>query len=138
MTPIETKASMLHLDGFNCAQCVLGANSEALGLDTKTALMIGGGFGGGARCGELCGAVSGAIMAMGVLAPYVEGDDIEAKARVANLTREMTRTFRGKYEHLRCVDLIRAAGGQHRCDEFIRFCAELVAKTIAREQNAEK
>ena len=47
--------------GFNCAQAVIGAYAEELGLDSETAAALGAGFGAGmgtlgATCGALCGA----------------------------------------------------------------------------------
>lgn len=47
--------------GFNCAQAVIAAYAEELGLDLETARALGAGFGAGmgtmgATCGALCGA----------------------------------------------------------------------------------
>ena len=48
---------------MNCAQSVLTAFSDELGLDRNTALRLARGFGGGmGRTGKTCGAVTGAYM----------------------------------------------------------------------------
>lgn len=47
--------------GFNCAQAVIAAFAEDIGIDTETVRALGAGFGAGmgtmgATCGALCGA----------------------------------------------------------------------------------
>ena len=83
---VRDDALRLHSSGYNCAQSVLAALGSYTGLDEKTALAVSGGFGGGVRCGEICGAASGAVMALGLAFPYADGEDSEAKARIAKLT----------------------------------------------------
>ena len=75
-------------------ECSLRLLGRYTGLDEKTALAVSGGFGGGVRCGEICGAVSGAVMAMGLAFPFNDGDDAQAKAKIAKLTEcRDQRTF---------------------------------------------
>ena len=133
---IQEKAMGLHQQGFNCAQSVICAVCDQIGLDARTAKAISGGFGGGLRCGEVCGAVSGAIMAMGMVCPYVDATDTAARDHLAELAKEVTGRFRAEYNCLRCADLIQAAGGRRRCGEFIGFCAALAEEIIVREQQA--
>ena len=40
-------AYQYHQDGFNCAQSVVGAFQDLLGMDEKQAMAMAGGFGGG-------------------------------------------------------------------------------------------
>ena len=66
MSKIDTAVSGFK-EGFNCAQSVLSAFSEELGLTRETALKIACPFGGGmARQAETCGAVTGAFMVIGL------------------------------------------------------------------------
>lgn len=111
----------LHDCGFNCAQSVLGALEDYTGLDRKTALAVSGGFGGGVRCGEICGALSGAVMALGMKAPYVDGEDAQARSRIAKLTMAMTRDFARQFGCVRCQDL---KMNRIPCDELIAWAAE--------------
>ena len=60
------KAFALHAEGYNCAQAVIGAYADIIGIGEQEAFSIGAGFGGGAGTGELCGAVSGAVMVLGL------------------------------------------------------------------------
>lgn len=78
---IGQRALDYHKNGYNCAQSVFAACCEYTGMDEKTALAISAGFGGGARSGELCGAVTGAIMAEGLVFPFNDGQDTEARIR---------------------------------------------------------
>lgn len=100
------KASDIHSKGFNCAQSVLLSLSDLTGLGEKTSLAIAGGFGGGMRAAEVCGAVSGAVMAIGLLFPFTDGEDSGAKDRIAALTREFHKRFRGKNETIICRSLL--------------------------------
>ncbi len=123
----KDKASALHENGFNCAQCVLCALGEYTGLEDRTALALGGGLGGGARCGELCGALNGGIMTLGAAFPFTDGNDAQARAKIASLTSSLTKAFRAEFGCLRCVDLKRSG---HPCDELIRFSAQKTEEII--------
>lgn len=118
-------ADEYHDKGFNCAQSVFAALSELTGIDEKTALKIAGGFGGGLRCGEVCGAVSGAVMAVGCMYPYDTCGDAEAKARIAELTGEVTEKFKARFGCLRCADL---KSDKRPCSELIKGAAEIAAE----------
>ena len=117
---VQEESIRLHGCGFNCAQSVLAALGSYTGMEEKTALAVSGGFGGGVRCGEICGAVSGAVMALGLVCPYSDGTDTEAKARIARLAKQMKGDFTQKFGCIRCQDLKRNGV---RCDELIAWCA---------------
>ena len=123
----KEKAAALHESGFNCAQSVLGALGVYTGLDEKTALSIAGGFGGGVSCGEICGAAAGAVMALGLLNPYDNAEDAEARTRVRKLAADFNRRFRENFGCIRCIDLKRSG---KPCPELIAFAAELAEKII--------
>lgn len=129
---VGEQAVAIHGEGFNCAQSVLCALSEHTGLDCPMSKSVAAGFGGGLRSGEACGAVTGAVMALG-LAQATDGVG-SAKARIAELTRELIAAFRAQYDRVRCDELLEDAGGHGRCDELIRFCAEYAAAQIERER----
>ena len=127
---IREEAIRIHGEGFNCAQCVLCACGKYTGLDRNRLLALAGGFGGGVRCGEICGAISGAVMALGLAAPFADGDDREAMARIGALTKQATGAFREKYGVVRCLELKRAGVPG---DELIAFGAEKVEKILNEE-----
>lgn len=122
----KEKADALHGSGFNCAQSVLAACSDLIGMKENNALAIAGGFGGGFRCGEVCGAVSGAVMALGTANPFEESVDREAKDKIALLTKSCTRAFRKEYGTLICRELLAKTAPERHCPEYIRFAVGIV------------
>ena len=123
---IREKAEKLHKSGFNCAQSVLGASSEYIGLDENTALAVSAGFGGGVRSGEICGAIAGAVMAIG-MAQQKDPADPETKAKIAAQTKELVKAFREKYGCVRCFELKQAGVS---CGELIDYAAQLAEDAI--------
>ena len=88
------KAVKLFCDGYNCAQAVLGAFAEDLGLDTAVALKMSAPFGGGVgRQREICGAVSGMLMAFGMLYGYDTAETGDKKKELYEQTRALCDQF---------------------------------------------
>ncbi len=127
---IGQKALNYHANGFNCAQSVFAACCEYTGMDEKTALALSAGFGGGARSGELCGAIAGAVMAEGLVFPFDDGQDTEAKDRIAAIAKRCVGIAREKYSYVRCADL----KGNINCSEIIAFMAETAEDIIEKEK----
>ena len=87
-------AVKLFTDGYNCAQAVLGAFAEDMGLDMSQALKISAPFGGGVgRQREICGAVSGMIMVFGYLYGYDTPETGDIKIRHYEQTRALCEKF---------------------------------------------
>ena len=73
-------AKSYFLKGYNCAQSVVLAFHEELGLDEETAARMASAFGGGmGRLREVCGTVSGMFLVLGLLKGYHEPKDQEGK-----------------------------------------------------------
>ena len=123
---------------MNCAQSVLTAFCEDLGLDKTPALRMSRGFGGGmGRTGKTCGAVTGACMVIGLAEPKSAREGIEA---VYTRIQEFQRRFREIYGSTECSDLIgcdlsspdglakaRAEGlFTKACPEFVRTAVEIL------------
>lgn len=128
---IGQKALEYHQNGFNCAQSVFAACCEYTGMDEKTALAVSAGFGGGARSGELCGAITGAVMTEGLAFPFVDGQDVEAKDKIAAIAKQCVGIAREKYGFVRCAEL----KGNINCNEIIEFMAETAEQIIEKEKN---
>jgi C_GCAxxG_C_C family probable redox protein len=80
--------------GYNCAQSVLDAFSEDLGLGQDTALKLATGFGAGmGREGEVCGAVTGGILALGSRFGRGTHEDRSATEVTYAKTRELMSRF---------------------------------------------
>ena len=138
------KAFTLHEKGFNCAQAVVGAYGDMLGIGEQEAFSIGAGFGGGAGTGELCGAVSGALMVLGLLTPVDMDDPVGSKKRTSALGKEFQKRFVEKFGYLRCRDLLQhptqasdatpaaqAMGVTHHCRLMIVTAVELLEEMLA-------
>ncbi len=94
-------------EGYNCAQSVLWAFCEGLGLDADTALRLACGFGGGmGRRQEVCGAVSGAIMAIGLKHGRGEGEDRAVTDAAYAKVRELMASFQARFGSYVCRDLL--------------------------------
>jgi C_GCAxxG_C_C family probable redox protein len=138
------KGVQLFNSGFNCAQAVLAAFSEDLGLDALTALKLGSGFGGGIGCsGEVCGAMTGAVMALGLKYGSGQVVDKAAKYELYRKAKMLADEFRLQCGSLYCRDLLgfdlstpegQAIAGQpgafERCDGFVNIAAELLEEML--------
>ena len=97
-------------DGYNCAQSVLFAYSQELGLDPDLALKLATGFGAGmARRGEVCGAVTGAILAVGAKYGRGKNDD-----------KPVTEATYAKIQEL--MDNFQAVQGTVLCRQLLNGC----------------
>jgi len=103
----EEKALQYFTDGANCAQAVVMAYHDALGMDEKTAARLASSFGGGiGRLREVCGAVSGMMMVYGLLKGYDDLKDPEVKkAHYANV-QALAAKFREENGSIICRELL--------------------------------
>lgn len=132
----KEKARKYFLEGYNCAQSVLLAYHEELGIDRKTAAQMASSFGGGmGRLREVCGAFSGICLAVGLKQGYSEPKDQEGKKAQYELIQKLAKEFETRSGSIVCRELL---GLDHRSDAPVpavrtaeyykkRPCAELVA-----------
>jgi C_GCAxxG_C_C family probable redox protein len=91
----------------NCAQTVLLAFRESMGLTEEELKGLGLGFGGGiARTGQLCGAVSGGIMALGMICSRAMEDPADAKELTLRVVSQFMEDFREAFGTLYCSQLL--------------------------------
>lgn len=143
-------AFQYHQSGYNCAQSVLLAFSDLTGLDERTAASIAGGLGGGVggSRAELCGAANGGALVLGLLYPFAEGTDGDARRRVYGLTKEFHTRFQNRFGGLtRCGDLLRSriqpteegtpaavrVGAGKHCDILVVTAVEILEQMIAEQ-----
>ena len=127
---IEERSTAYHEKGCNCCQSVLCTLDAYTGLDERTAITVGYGFGGGLLTGNVCGAVSGGMMAIGA-ACMNGGDPVEEKPRAVELCEAYQARFQERFGTLLCADILR----EHEhdlCDTCIAFGAR-TAEEIIRE-----
>lgn len=110
---------------FNCAQAVIMAFKEEIGLSEENLLAMGSGFGSGMGGMEAtCGALCGAAMTMGFLNKSGQPTKL--------LTREMLAEFKEKAGATICKDLKGIGTGKVLCPcpDCVRIAAMTVEKRI--------
>ena len=101
------KAGALFLEGYNCAQSVVLAFADEMGILKETAARIASSFGGGlGRLREVCGCVSGMAIVAGELLGYSGPETGKPKADHYALIQELAEEFRKKNGSIICRDLL--------------------------------
>ena len=104
----QYNAAKLFVDGYNCAQAVIMAFSDMIGMDEKTCAKISSSFGGGmGRMREVCGAVSGMLMVAGLLYGYDTKDDDEIKKAHYARVQELAAKFREENGSIICREILK-------------------------------
>jgi C_GCAxxG_C_C family probable redox protein len=107
MTRGESAYANMAARKMNCAQCVLTAFSEELGLERIQALKMAMGFGGGiGHTGQTCGAVSGAIMVIGLKQDLSSTNAQEVKDKTYALIKDFTGEFIKSNGSTSCTELL--------------------------------
>lgn len=131
------RARNYFLEGYNCAQSVVLAYHEELGLEKELAARMASSFGGGmGRLREVCGAFSGMCLVVGLYRGYSEAKDREGKKEQYALIQRLADEFEKRNGSIVCRELL---GLDHRKDAPVpaertaeyykkRPCAELVAE----------
>lgn len=136
----EQRAKELFLEGYNCAQSVVGAFCEDMDMDLKRALKMASSFGGGmGRLREVCGTVSGMFLVAGVLFGYDEPKNIAVKTEHYKRIQHLAEEFKKKNGSIVCRVLLGIEGKDtsyvpsERTAEYYkkRPCVELVGQAAA-------
>lgn len=136
------KAANNFRKGYNCAQSVLLAFADKVGLKDEEALRLASSFGGGmGRLREVCGAVSAMFMIAGFLKGYTEPNNDIVKANHYKLIQDLATEFKSKHGTIICRELLGLDGTEFSpipsartdeyykkrpCEEFIKCAAEIV------------
>lgn len=94
-------------NGYNCAQAVLLAFSDELGIDEKMLALVSSSFGGGmGRMREVCGAVSGMFMIAGLKYGYSDPSAKQEKAELYALIQKLAAIFKEQNGSIICKELL--------------------------------
>ena len=109
----------------NCAQTIMCAYAEELGLTDEQASNIACNFGGGMKCGGVCGAVTAGLMVLGA-------KGVESPAVIGKFRQAIAQNHEGMLD---CSELLRAnieKGGDKKthCDGMIRESIEMIDKLL--------
>ena len=140
------KAANNFREGYNCAQSVLLAFANKVGLKEDEALKLASSFGGGmGRLREVCGAVSAMFMIAGILKGYTEPNNDIVKANHYKLIQDLAAEFKLKHNTIICRELLGLDGTEFSpipsartdeyykerpCEEFIKCAAEIVEEEL--------
>ncbi len=140
------KAANNFREGYNCAQSVLLAFANKVGLKEDEALKLASSFGGGmGRLREVCGAVSAMFMIAGILKGYTEPNNDVVKADHYKLIQDLAAEFKSKHNTIICRELLGLDGTEFSpipsartdeyykerpCEEFIKCAAEIVEEEL--------
>lgn len=127
------KAVKLHQTGYNCAQAVVCAFSEEVGVEEQILFRVAEGFGSGMGGGQyVCGALSGAVM-VGSLknCSGIPGDRKSLENTLA-VSRRITQAFHARNGSTLCKHLKGAETGRElrSCDECVADAVKLVKKIV--------
>ena len=131
----EEQAAANFLAGCNCAQAVLMAYADVLGLTQEQAALVSVGHGGGmGRLRLHCGAFSAAVMLAGAL-EGAEGAKKEHRPQTYARVQEIHRQFLERNGTISCAELLGKAGvpedptPEERTPEYYakRPCARIIA-----------
>ena len=122
--------------GCNCAQSVLLAYADVLGLTQEQAAMVSVGFGGGiGRLRDNCGAFSAAVMLCGVM-EGADGAKKEHRSETYARVQELHRRFVAANGSICCAELLGRERGPEaptpdaRTKEYYRRrpCAKIIRR----------
>lgn len=137
--------------GGNCAQSVLMAYADVLGLTQEQAAMVAAGFGGGiGRLRDNCGAFSAAVMLCGALEGE-EGAKKEHRPQTYARVQEVYRRFLERNGTINCAELLDRDPGPEApvpeertpayyksrpCSRIIRSACQIINDMLAERENA--
>ena len=137
-------------EGYNCAQSVVCAFADEIGLPADQLAAMAGGFGGGVggSHAELCGAISGAVLTLSLLFPQRDSADQASRRLVYGLSKQLRERFAAVFGQTRCGELLAARpepgektpaavrlGVEKHCDVMVVTAVELLEQLL-QEQNA--
>ena len=147
-------AAELFTSGCNCAQAVVVAYCDEIGLDRETALKLSSSFGGGmGKLREVCGSCTGAFAVAGLLWGYADVSDHKLKSSHYELIRRIADEFKEKNQTIICRELlegIKNTKGKdpakrdeeyyktRPCCKFVMDACEILDKIIAEKQEEEQ
>ena len=106
-SPRGEQSARLFDQGYNCAQSVVVAWADVIGLPVETAARLSSGLGGGvSRLREVCGAVSGMAMVLGMVKGYSDPADYDGKVALYTLVQKLAEQFRQETGAVRCHALL--------------------------------
>ena len=145
------RAQNFFKSGYNCAQAVVMAFDDVMGLSTEELARLAAPFGGGmGRMREVCGTVSGMAFLAGAIKPSVDPSNLEERKENYALVQTFADKFRAENGDIVCRRLLglepivernetampseRTAEYYRKrpCSEYVGCAARIVAEHLAK------
>ena len=144
MNDKEKIAEDLFKQGYNCAQSVLGAFYNEIGMSFDEALKLSSSFGGGmGRMREVCGAVSSMFMIAGIKKGYISPNDDITKEKHYTLIQNLAEKFKKEHGTIICRELLGENDNspapskrteqyyqERPCENFIKTAAKIIEENL--------
>jgi len=130
------RAISLHDKGYNCAQSVVCAYCDVLGLDEKTGFRIAEGFGAGmGNFQGTCGALTGAFMLAGLATDGSGMNGLKTKQDTYRRVKALTEEFRNMNGSVICSELKGLNGGPvlRSCKGCVADSAKIIGEFLIKE-----
>lgn len=138
------------LEGYNCAQAVVMAFDDVMGMDAAMLARLATSFGGGmGRMREVCGTVSGMAMVAGAIEPSANPKNMSERQANYALVQSFANRFRSENGDIVCRRLLGLEPMAERaetampsertaeyykkrpCVEYVASAARIVAEELA-------
>ena len=127
---MELKSLELFQAGNNCAQAVLMAHAEELGLTTDQAKKLTACLGGGMCVGDICGAISAGMLVLGMRYFDPAGDPPAEKVKTRKLGMDFMNALKEAYGSTDCRDIF-SQGGRAACNKVMTSVEEMLGEKMA-------
>ena len=130
------RAYQNHKKGYNCAQSVLCAYSDLLGVEEEVLFRISEGFGLGMGRMDTCGAVTGMLMAVGLLKSAGDLENCKSKPETMKAVKELQDAFLQKNGSIMCREIkgVDTKKVLRSCDGCIEDAVRLLGETFFADQ----
>ncbi len=131
------KAMAFHKEGYNCAQSVLLAFADDIGLGFTEAAKLTLPFGSGMGVKNTCGALTGALMVLGLVSDAATPPTPAEKANTYQQARALTALFANANGSDQCRDLLAQIAENKdakSCNELVGYAAEMLEQFLNNEQ----
>ncbi|MCQ4635678.1 C-GCAxxG-C-C family protein [Anaerovorax odorimutans] len=134
MSERVTKAVENHRKGYNCAQAVVCAYCDLMGVDEKEAFKMSEAFGFGMGTMGTCGAVSAMAVLTGMKLSDGNLDKPATKKQCYKAMKEMIKKFEEKNKSVICAELKGINGGNvlRSCDGCVEDAARIVEEVLVK------
>lgn len=115
--------------GYNCAQAVLCAYADEIGMDEKQLFVLSEAFGSGLGCTKgTCGALNAACMVLSTMTSTGNLDIPNSKAITYPKARNIVNAFEEEVGGLRCRDIKGIDTGKvlMECEDCVRLACRLI------------